>query len=143
MMDPIEDSLRSLLKFLIFAGIILDLLSIKWRSLANGIIYLECFTRWIVTFIPNYGSYWHDDISYSMMFALIWLLFCNDDGKQIICTTLTLAWHMFFALSVAYNKPSNFLIILSNSGLVILYLILQIVSGTIIINASKVHDNVS
>ena len=97
-MDPIEDGLRVTLIMMVIAGIILDLFSIKWRYLTNIFMYLECFTRFIVTLIPNYASYEYDDIGYTMLFVLSFLLLYNDDGKQIICNTFTMAWHMFFAL---------------------------------------------
>ena len=141
LMDPLEDGTRFLVKILVVAGILLDLLCIKYRNLANMYMYLECFTQWIVTFIPNYASYESDVIGYSMIFALFFLLFYNDDGKHIICSTLTMAWHVSFALFVAYNRPYTLLDILFNSGVVIGFLILQIILGMIIVHMSKIHSS--
>ena len=132
--------MRFLLKFLIVVGLIMDLLCLKYRYFANAFIYLECLTRLAVTFIPNYASYDYDDIGYIMLFTLGFLLFYNDDGKHIICSTLTMAWHMFFAIFVAYNRPYNISSILFNFGAVFLYLILQIALGMIIVHISEIHS---
>ena len=96
--------LRLILKILVLIGTILAILCIKWRKLANSILYFECFTRILVTFIPNYGSYIYTDTEYVTLFTVIFIFVYCDEGKQIITITLTLAWHLFFGILVAYVK---------------------------------------
>ena len=133
--------MRFLLKGLVVGGVILDLFCIKYRHLANIFLYLECLTRLIVTFMPNYASYEYDDIGYIVLFVLTFLMFYNDDGKQIFCSTLTMAWHMFFALFVAYKRPYILIEIFFNLGLVLGYFFLQIIIGMIIVHISKIHSS--
>ena len=85
LMDPPEYNLRMLLKTLVFVGIIIDLLSFKWRRLANAFIYLECFTRIVASLIPNFASYEYTDIEYVYLFFLIFVTTYCDEGRPTAC----------------------------------------------------------
>ena len=68
-MDPMEPSMRIILFILIIAGLFLDILCLKYRSIANAFIYLECAIRVIAMLIPNYANYQYTALVYIYMFG--------------------------------------------------------------------------
>ena len=80
-MDPIEPYTRVTLNVLIIASAVLDIACFKWRHLASLLIYLECLTRVVAIFIPNFASYEYNNIGYLMLFGLIYGTFYCDSGR--------------------------------------------------------------
>ena len=54
--DPMEPFLRFLLRAMVVVGVILDLVSLKWRPLAKNFIYHEIFMRLLASMVANYAS---------------------------------------------------------------------------------------
>ena len=79
--DPIESSLRILLKIVFFIGLILDFLCFKWRWLARWFIYLEILTRIIASLVPNYASHDATRVHYGYSIMVIFCVFYCLDGK--------------------------------------------------------------
>ena len=104
-MEPI---LRASLKILFVLGLILDFSSIKWRWLAKWLFYLEIFTRFLGSGVPNYASQDYDRINYAYLIMLLFCTFYCLDGKQIIFSTLLHLWNVTFALSVVYNRSMDY-----------------------------------
>ena len=79
-MDPPEETLRLVLKVIVIIGAFLDIVCYKKRNLANLLVYFECFTRVVVSMIPNADSYERTEIEYTMTFALIFVCLYCDQG---------------------------------------------------------------
>lgn len=140
LMKDSEATLRLLLKVIVIIGLLHAIVCIKWRKLANLILYYECFTRILVTFIPNFGSYKYTDTEYVTLFTVIFIFVYCDEGKQIITITLTLAWHLYFGLLVAYVKPFTVGIFVFYLAYIFAFITLVTLVGMIITHISTVNE---
>ena len=138
-MDPIEPYARYALKMIVIVTALLNIACIKWRGIANCFIYLECLTRIVATLIPNYANYEYTLIGWAMLFAFFFFCFYCDHGMQIICTTLTIAFHIFYDMA-AYNRVISASTIVLSVAIVFGFLITQTICGMVIVHVSQVHE---
>ena len=122
-------------------ALILDAACLRWRSLANSFLYLECFTRVLASTIPNWASYEYTQTQYIYLFSLIFLLFFCDSGRQIICSGLVLAWHGIFALFWMYNRPLSVLHVFWNLVLAFMFTITMTFIGMQIVYVKQINSS--
>ena len=107
LMDPGLFVRRITLVSLQITSFLLSILSFKWRNLGNSFVYLECAIIIMAALIPNGFNYSQDRLSY--LWTHVTILVCLYTGKvgQIIMVTISLLFHEYFILHVAYKKDLN------------------------------------
>lgn len=74
LMDPLEHYARFALQILIVAGSILDIACLKWRHIANWLLYHECLLRCVALLIRNRFAQENSIIDITMLF--VWIGVC-------------------------------------------------------------------
>ena len=137
-MDPLEHYARFALQILIVAGSILDIACLKWRHIANWLLYHECLLRCVALLIRNRFAQENSIIDITMLF--VWIGVCQycDSGRQIICLTVSLAFHLVFD-SLAYNRDLTVMVVTIGFTCLIGFLIAATTFGMVFLHISDVH----
>ena len=92
LMDPIEDYARFTVQALIIIGALMDIICMKWRHIADWLLYHECLIRSVALLIRNWYSWEQTAIDITMMFVVVYFGQYCDSGWQIICLSSALAF---------------------------------------------------
>jgi len=103
-MDPLTPSMGYILRLLNFASVLICVLCIKRRSLADALYPIECVCRIIAVFHLNPASYGYDYIDYVYIYSYNYLVFACGQRIDIVFQTVSFATSLFLG-DVAYARP--------------------------------------
>ena len=101
--DPILNYVQLFLKISTVLGLVLDIACIKYRNLANVILYWESIFHLIVLFVPSRTYLERRDIIITIYHVILYLFFFTNQGTQLIFHTFIMAVINYFVIGTVYN----------------------------------------
>ena len=138
-MDPIEDYARFTVKALIIIGVLLDIISMKWRHIADCLLYHECLIRCVALLIRNWYSWEQTAIGITMMLVVVYFSQYCDSGWQIICLSSALAFQFAFDF-LAYNREVTVVAVLICIAVLIMFTVAVTTVSMVFLHISDVHE---
>lgn len=104
-MDAIEDEIVIVTVIVRVLSVVMCLLSMKWRKLANYLVYIDCLERIIQSMTPLYLQEARSSATYSQEYALNFLFLYCDTRWHLLAIEATFAFVVLVPQSYVYLAP--------------------------------------
>lgn len=105
-MDEIESYVKIAIIVLIPIGLTLDILALRWKKIANFIVYQEAVSTIAQAFVPHdYGNF--DLLIILQTYIMVYLVSICKVGQSVIACVVSFALYVYVVYPLMYNLEAG------------------------------------